>query len=399
MLRASNAHRRARIAQRHGLARQHRYDTIAAATTAMTALHATEASSVHLALLARVKQLTPAEVDHELYEARSLIKTMAMRRTIWVVTRDLLPAVAGSAGRRVAQAQQRLLAKQASEFAATLGAPVDGVHWIDHVAGQVVATLTERGFSHRELRDALPHLNVRFVAGSGKWQAEVSLLARMLVLLAASGQVVRGRNEGHWKMSRPYWSSMRAWLGEPLVPEESVVGYREVVRHLLWTFGPVTETDLVWWLGSTKAAARQALKDLAAETVELEDHATGFVLPDDTADLQAPPDTEPWVALAPTLDPTTMGWKERDWYLPREHVPFLFDTAGNGGTTVWVDGRIVGCWVQDDDGRVQLILKEDVDRSWLRLLDDEVDRLNDFLDGVNITNVFASPQVRGVRLG
>ena len=34
---------------------------------------------------------------------------------------------------------------------------------------------------------------------------------------------------------------------------------------------------------------------------------------------------------------------------PRD-TPYLFDSNGNGGTTAWWNGRIVGCWVQDDDG-------------------------------------------------
>ena len=52
-----------------------------------------------------------------------------MRRTLWVVTRDLLPAVAGSAGRRVADTQRRRLAKEAAELEARLGAD-----WIETAA-------------------------------------------------------------------------------------------------------------------------------------------------------------------------------------------------------------------------------------------------------------------------
>ena len=57
------------------------------------------------------------------------------------------------------------------------------------------------------------------------------------------------------------------------------------------------------------------------------------------------------------LDPTVMGWKERDFYLG-PHAPQLFDSNGNAGTTAWWDGRIVGCWVQDDAGVVEVRLLE-----------------------------------------
>ena len=131
----------------------------------------------------------------------------------------------------------------------------------------------------------------------------------------------------------------------------------------------------------------------------LEDGSAGWVLPADTADLEAPPHAELWVTLLPTLDPTTMGWRERAFYLDRAHTPYLFDSAGNAGTTVWVNGRIVGCWVQDDQERVRLILMEQISRDARRLLDVEAARLDEFLRGEHITNVFASPQMKHQRIG
>ncbi len=61
---------------------------------------------------------------------------------------------------------------------------------------------------------------------------------------------------------------------------------------------------------------------------------------------------EPWVALLPGLDPTTMGWKERGWYLP-DACADTFDRMGNAGPTVWVDGRVVGGWGQAADGEIR----------------------------------------------
>ena len=142
-------------------------------------------------------------------------------------------------------------------------------------------------------------------------------------------------------------------------PAKEREGYAELVRRWLTTFGPGTEADLVWWLGSTKTAVRAALADVGAVEVALDGGGTGWVLPDDPLLDEAEPPVEPWAALLPVLDPTVMGWKERDFYLG-PHGPMLFDTNGNAGTTAWWDGRIVGCWVQDPDGVVVLNLLEDV---------------------------------------
>ena len=146
-------------------------------------------------------------------------------------------------------------------------------------------------------------------------------------------------------------------------PLDEARGYAELVRRWLGTFGPGTAADLQWWLGSTKTAVTRALADLEAVEVALDDGTTGWLLPDDTEETGP---VEPWAALLPTLDPTVMGWKARGFYLDPAHVPFLFDTNGNAGTTAWWDGRIVGCWVQDDEGVVRLSLLEDVGPDGLR---------------------------------
>src|SRR5690606_26486077 len=84
--------RRHRLGRRHALAPAHRVSTPEAATEAMTVLHATEAPSIYLSVAARCDDLAVADVDRALYADRSLVKQLAMRRTLFVFPRDLLPA-------------------------------------------------------------------------------------------------------------------------------------------------------------------------------------------------------------------------------------------------------------------------------------------------------------------
>ena len=124
---------------------------------------------------------------------------------------------------------------------------------------------------------------------------------------------------------------------------------------------------------------RQALRDVGAVEVSLDGGGSGWVLADDTEPVGP---VDPWVALLPALDPTTMGWSERDWYLG-PHRAQVFDTAGNGGATVWVDGRIVGGW-STKDGAVELVLLEDVGADARAALDAEADRLTAWLHGTPV---------------
>jgi hypothetical protein len=111
-----------------------------------------------------------------------------------------------------------------------------------------------------------------------------------------------------------------------------------------------------WWTGWPVTQVRAALAAIGAVEVEVES-GPAYLLPDD---LDPVPPGPHWVALLPALDSTTMGWKEREWYLG-PHYPRLFDRAGNAGPTVWVDGRIVGGWGQRKTGEVIWELLEEVD--------------------------------------
>ena len=227
MLHATTAHRRARLAWRHGLSPAHRFTDPVAATNGMTALHATEATTPHLSLHARVDGLTVADVEAALYDERSLIKVMGMRRTLFVVEPDLVEAVAGSAGRRVAETIRRRLAKQAAALTEVLGPT-----WIEEASTAVVTELTGHEYTSKELRQVLNHVGGTFVAGEGtKWATETSLMSQLLTITAADGFVVRGRNAGHWRISRPTWTAMATWLGRPVEPTDERSGYAELVRR------------------------------------------------------------------------------------------------------------------------------------------------------------------------
>jgi hypothetical protein len=374
--------RRARLAVRHALAPVSRFDTPEAATRAMTVLHATEPATVYLSCWARVSSLRVADVDRALYADRTLVKQLAMRRTLFVFPRDLLPAVWPSASARVAGTERSRMAKDA----ARAGLAPDGDDWLDRTRDAVLAALADvpDGRTALEIRQAVPAIDVKVEVSPGEsWSAS----SRVLTHLGATADLVRGANTGRWHTSRPRWTLMRHWLDEVPASWSAADGYREIVRRWLQTFGPGTEDDLVWWLGATKAVVRAALAGLDAVPVSLDRGATGWLLPDDLGEVADP---GPWVALLPVLDPTVMGWKGRDFYLG-PHRERLFERRGNAGTTAWVDGRVVGCWVQDDAGAVQVRLLERVSARSHSALRAEALRLTGWLGGFRVPMAYMSP--------
>ncbi|MFC5003202.1 winged helix DNA-binding domain-containing protein [Dactylosporangium cerinum] len=384
MRHVTDQQRRARLAVRHALTAAARVGTPEAATTAMTVLHATEPATVHLSCWARVTSVTVADVDRVLYGDRTLVKQLAMRRTLFVFPRDLLPAAWGSASARVAANERARLAKDV----VTAGITTDGPAWLDRARAEVLDALAgiPDGHPATDLRRAVPMIDAHLAVTN----ADPRAASRVLTCLSAAADIVRGVNAGGWYTSRPRWALMRQWLDDTPAPLTAADGYLELVRRWLFTFGPGTEDDLVWWLGSTKAAVRAALAGLGAVAVSLDHGATGWLLPDDVDDV---PDPGPWAALLPVLDPTVMGWQHRDFYLS-PHRAEIFDRRGNAGTTAWVDGRVVGCWVQDPAGVVEVRLLEDVPAAARRALDAEASRLTAWLDGFRVPSVYHSPAMR-----
>ena len=383
--------RRARLARRHAVAPAHRVADAVAATRAMTVLHATEAPSVYLSLLARVDGLTVADVERALYDDRTLVKQLAMRRTLFVFPRDLLPAAWGSASARVAAAHAGRIAKDVVAG----GLADDGAAWLERACADTLAHLADGGeLSAVELREQVPALAGHLTYSPDKsYGATVPIAPRVLTQLGVEARIVRAHNSGHWRLSRNTWTLMERWLGDTPEPWPEAEGYAELVRRWLATFGPGTAADLQWWLGSTKGAVTRALADVSAVEVRLYDGGTGWVLPDDVDPAEP---VAPWAALLPILDPSVMGWKERGFYLGG-HGPSLFDRNGNAGTTAWWDGRVVGCWVQDPDGVVEVRTLEPVPEEAARALAAEAARLTEWLDGQRVSTVYPSPAMKEPR--
>jgi hypothetical protein len=183
---------------------------------------------------------------------------------------------------------------------------------------------------------------------------------------------------------------MARWLGEPLAELPVAEAQASLARRWLARFGPAAETDLRWWTGWTLRDTRAALAAAGTAVVDVEGIGPAFALADD---LQATPDPGPWVALLPALDPTTMGWKARDWYLG-PHRAALFDTAGNAGPTIWCDGRIVGGWAVMPSGDVLTRLLEDIGSDASAAVSGEAERLTAWLQTTQVVPRFATPLAR-----
>ena len=359
-----------------------------AVARSLVCLHATDAVTVFLAIRARSDGIAPADVERALYDDRSLVRMLAMRRTLWAVPRELVPVVFAAATRAVAATQRKRL----EGFVRDSGVSTRPGAWITRAGNAAVAAVAARGEAMTtEVTADVPLLAKKLRFGSGRWEVEQSAGARVLPQMAMEGRLIRGRPRGSWISPQFRWVTTEDWLGGPIEELDVADAQAALLRPWLAAFGPATETDLRWWTGWTLRQTRAALAAVPHDEVDL-DGATGYVL---EGDLEPTPRLEPSAALLPTLDPTTMGWKERDWYLG-PHGPTLFDVNGNAGPTVWWDGRIVGGWSQRRDGELALGLLEDVGHDARAAIDAEVERLQDWVGDVRFSPGFLPPFQRAL---
>jgi len=385
--RITDAERRSRLAVRHRLAGAARAGDVVDATRGVVALHSTDPASVYLSAWARLLDPRMSDVDRALYEDRTLLRMLGMRRTMFVVPVDAAPVVQAACTDAIAARERRQL--ESVLEAAGVASPAGP--WLRAVEDEVEAALAARGeATGSELSADVPGLRERIHLAEGKaYAAVVNITTRVLFLMAAEGRIVRGRPRGSFVSSQYRWQPATAWLpgGMPALPVNDARA--DLVRRWLRAFGPGTVADLKWWTGWTVGEVRRALAAVGAEEVSLEGGAAGFVLADDVTDV-AP---EPWVALLPALDPTVMGWQGRDWYLG-PHGPALFDRSGNAGHTVWCDGRVVGGWAQRPTGEIAVRLLDDVGREATTAIDAEAERLRTWIGDVRVTQRFHTPLER-----
>ena len=283
-----------------------------------------------------------------------------MRRTLFVFNRDLLGPI---------QAAVELLgwpppsARRLAKDVERGGLHDDGAAWLDGARAATLRALAELGSAtSSELKAAVPVLEGYLDLCTGQ------VLRRQAVRGAAGADdpVGIGRRAAWPQPGRldDVAAGVRADLrlarrASSIVPDPDDA-IDELVARWLIAFGPGTLTDIKWWFGSTLTIIRAVAGSDRCGRGRSSTARPATCIP--TTSRRSSRSSHA-AALLPGLDPTTMGWFERDWYLG-PHRPEIFDSNGNGGPTAWWDGRIVGSWIQGPTGEVTVHLLDDVGRDW-----------------------------------
>lgn len=393
--------RRRRLLARHHLATP--IESVERVAGDLVGIHSTDPATVYLSLYNRIGGFTVEDLDAALFERRSLMRILGMRRTMFVVPLDLAAVVDASCTKMlVANERRRTMQLMEAEGIDDVGAV------LEDACRATLAFLraADEPLAAWALTPAIRQLGMQVTMAADKtYAARPAITNRVLLHLSTEGHIVRTRPLGSLVSNQYRWTPTERWF-DPLAVIEASTVRRELVRRWLRTYGPGTTNDITWWTKWPKRDVTAALSEVGAVDVTVEPEPGGravlaWTLPDDVDD--PPPGAVPprggcSVHLLPALDSAIMGWKERGWYLG-SHAAALFDRNGNAGPLILVDGVAVGAWAQREGGRVVTELLEPVSAATAALIDARADELTDWFAGVRVTPRFPNPLERRLANG
>jgi hypothetical protein len=314
----------------------------------LLAVQAQDLRAARLALRARTRGLTAADVDAALTADRSLVVAWLGRGTLHLVrAEDHAWLLALTAPPRMAANRRRLGQEGVSPDEA------------ERALGVVERALAAEGPLTR------PELAARIAAAGIRTAGQAT--PHLLMLAALRGIVVLGP----LRDGEQAFALVRDWLGEaaatrrgasaapmtrrgtsaapfarlaagaapagPLAGAAREAALAELARRYLVAHGPATAADLAAWAGLPLRDARAGLAAIAGELSEPEG---------DRVDLRGrePPRGPVPPRLLGAFDPYLLGWRDRGFAVAPGHARRVHPGGGILRAVATADARVVGTW-------------------------------------------------------
>src|SRR5260370_29139622 len=151
-------------------------------------------------------------MERELYEDRSMVRVLVMRRTAFVLPPEEAAMALAACVRSVGQVQRRQLV----QWIEKAGIAKDGARWLKKLEESTFEAVAARGTATAvQVSQDVPLLRRELVVAEGtRNEARVNLGSFVLRLLAVDGRLMRGRPRGGWLSTQWSWSTTRYWLGK-----------------------------------------------------------------------------------------------------------------------------------------------------------------------------------------
>ncbi len=294
-------------------------------------LHSTELLTPYLSLRARIKDFDPEVLYEDINIRRNVVRLNAFRGTAFMVHRDNLRAILGSA-------RQFLLPKLTENLKYIDKFSVN----IDQMVKEITALLS--GNSQLAVKEIKKEL-------SGKCDPDhVTLAIRILNLRSI---VVRTGQRYITDKSIKY-GLLNEWLPDEDFDElDAEISLENLILKYIRIFGPVCLEDICWWLPATKTAVRTVLERLGSRIVYISFNGSEYIMEKEDSEkfkeFNMSKIKEPIVNFLPYEDHFPKAYTVRNWYISDEKKSLLFafekkTDYGQLRPSIWLNGEIAGRW-------------------------------------------------------
>lgn len=308
----------------------------------------TPPGSAALALSARVRDLTPAEIDRALRIDKTLVQVRSLRgapyffptRDAPIFTTGLLPEDEESL---------RFFILGSGPALDRLG--VSATEAVERIAAALLDALDGRVLTFRQLSTELAERMSNQLSPqqldswrSPSWYASNQSLGEAIVHFALYPVALKGLycfapREGN----EASFVRIDQWLGRPLPGSQPDEARAELVRRYLRCYGPATAAHFGRWAGISPAAANRAWRLIESEIVEVDfGGRTTWLNESDLTDLESPPEPT-GVRLLPPHDPYLLQLDREVLLSDKTERRKAWRSTGNPGV-VLVDGQVVAVW-------------------------------------------------------
>ena len=355
---------------RHHLAGSQRTNLLEV-TSDVCGIQAQIMGCAHLALNARLPNLTCEEIRSALNDKRMLIKVHCMRQTL-----HLLPSAQYAT---YISANKKTRVKQVRNV-------MDRFKITDREADQLMRALldalAEKPLAQKALRAAVrPQVSKKVRA----WMDKVWGIVRPAVV---EGLVCYGPDEGN----EITYVRTEDWLPKQksIDPESA---QRFLLRGYLRAYGPATARDFAFWSGISMKEVTAVWKSIEDEfgEVEVEDRKA-YILREDESALRKSSLKNPNLRLLANFDVFLLAHAEKSHMVHDRHYKLIYRNQGWISPVILLDGKVIGTWSHKVTGKKLAIALSPFDKLPKSLndqIESETQRIAKFVgDGVHRPPVF-----------
>lgn len=353
------------ILEKHHLTQHSKAETVLQITEDLCGLHATGILEPYLTLFIRMKDFKKEDLDNELYIIKGMGRIRGMRKTLFILSKEMIPIVHTVIRYQTVKRDNKYLEIR----------EISREHY-DKLADQIIQLLTEKERSTSQIKTAIPTKK--------DINAVISVMCDEML-------IIRGKPISSWKDRRLFYAPFTQYF-----PNIDLDKYNELeattllIDKYIKNYGPVTETDIVWWLGITKGKVRVSLKQLSdtIETVKVgELEYEYFASKSDMKSLEAiDTNSLSTVNILPGLDPYIMGYKNRERYVDYDYYEYIFDRSGNATTTILLNGYVIGVWdiVEKPEPLIKYHFFKKINAKTISIIKAECKKMGKFITGKTV---------------